>query len=137
MKRLIIVMTGLLLSFATVAQPRQFKDLVGQWAIGGEQNKGAILNIIDSSSISLTYMGETRTISNVKIDFSKTPMWFDFSATDSSGVMQVKSLLQVVGDSIIKWQLFIDEERSPHFSATKGELLYLRKNPATTVVASN
>jgi len=39
----------------------------------------------------------------------------------------VKSILEILNDNMIKWQLFVDEERSPHFSSTKGEMFYLRK----------
>lgn len=118
-------------------QARKFQDIAGRWDIAGEQNKGATLEIIDSANITLTYMGETKRISNVKIDFTKNPCWFDFSASDSASVMEVKSLIEVVGNGILKWQLFIDEDRVPHFTNSKGELLYLRKSrPATSTIVA-
>jgi hypothetical protein len=59
---------------------------------------------------------------------------------DSASVVTVKSLIEIMNDNMIKWQLFVDEERTPYFSSSKGELYYLRKAkpaPNTTSVVSN
>jgi hypothetical protein len=136
MKKWLMALSVFLIVSHGYGQARKFQDIAGRWDIGGEQNKGATLEIIDSANITLTYMGETKKVSNVKIDFSKNPCWFDFSASDSTSVMEVKSLIEVVGNGILKWQLFIDEDRAPHFTNSKGELLYLRKSrPATSTIA--
>ena len=84
-------------------------------------------------------MGEKKMILDYKIDFQKSPIWFDFSTGDSSSTVAVKSLLEIMNDSMIKWQLFVDEDRTDHFSSTKGELYYLRKaKPAIgTAIVSN
>lgn len=125
----ITVITGLLVIFLSTGfgQQRKFKDLIGRWEIVGEQNTGATLEIIDSSSIILIYDGEKRKIMDYKIDFSKSPIWFDFSTEDTASTVSVKSLLQVINESMIKWQLFVDETRPDYFSSTKGDLFYLRK----------
>ena len=122
-------------------QQKQLKDLIGRWEIVGEQSDSASLEIIDSSTIILNYMGERKKIIEYKIDFQRSPIWFDFSTGDSSSTVMVKSLLEVMNDSMIKWQLFVDEDRTDHFSSTKGELYYLRKaksaiSTAATVVAN-
>jgi hypothetical protein len=129
MKRMIII-TGMLVFLVTTGfgQQKKLKDLIGLWEIVGEQNDSASLEVIDSSTIILNYMGEKKRIIDFKIDFQKSPIWFDFSTSgDSSSVVLVKSLLEIVNDSMIKWQLFVDEDRTDHFSSTKGELYYLRK----------
>ena len=109
-------------------QQKQLKDLIGRWEIIGAQSDSASLEIIDSSTIILNYMGEKKRIIDYKIDFQKSPIWFDFSTSgDSSSVVLVKSLLEIMNDNMIKWQLFVDEDRTDHFSSTKGELFYLRK----------
>ena len=108
-------------------QQKQLKDLIGRWEIVGEQSDSASLEIIDSSTIILNYMGERKKIIEYKIDFQRSPIWFDFSAGDSSSTVFVKSLLEIMNDSMIKWQLFVDEDRTDHFSSTRGELYYLRK----------
>ena len=109
-------------------QQKQFKDLVGRWEIVSDQTDSASLEIIDSSTIILSFMGEKKRIIDYKIDFQRSPIWFDFSTSDdSSSTVLVKSLLEIMNDNMIKWQLFVDEDRTDHFSSTKGELFYLRK----------
>jgi len=116
-------------------QQKQLKDLIGRWEIVGEQSDSASLEIIDSSTIILNYMGERKKIIEYKIDFQRSPIWFDFSTGDSSSTVMVKSLLEVMNDSMIKWQLFVDEDRTEHFSSTKGELYYLRKAKPAVITA--
>lgn len=140
MKKLFVIMSACLLSLTASAQTKKFRDIIGNWEIAGEQNTGASLQIMDSSAIVLTYMGEKRIITDYKIDFTKSPIWFDFTTKDSASMLSIKSLLQIIGDDTIKWQLFIDEDRPNHFSSTKGELFYLKKTRSTSttgVVSSN
>ena len=128
MKR-VIVIAGILVFLVTTGfgQQKKLKDLIGRWEIVGEQNDSASLEVIDSSTIILSYMGETKKIIDYKIDFQRSPIWFDFSTGDSSSTVFVKSLLEIMNDNMIKWQLFVDEDRTDHFSSTRGELYYLRK----------
>jgi hypothetical protein len=140
MKKMMIV-TGLfiLLGSTSFSQQKKFKDLIGRWEIVGEQDAGATLEVIDSSTIILVYMGEKKKITDYKFNFDKFPIWFDFSTEDTASTVSVKSLLQVINDSMIKWQLFVDETRPEYFSATKGDLFYLRKvkPDVGTAVVSN
>ena len=133
MKRMIVI-AGILVFLGTTGfgQQKKLKDLIGRWEIVGEQNDSASLEVIDSSTIILNYMGEKKKITEYKIDFQKSPIWFDFSTGDSSSTVVVKSLLEIVNDSVIKWQLFVDEDRTDHFSSSRGELYYLRKAKPVT-----
>lgn len=107
---------------------KNFKDLIGSWEVVGEKNTNATLEVIDSSTIVLSYNGEKKKVLTYKIDFQKSPIWFDFSTDDStSSIVTIKSLMEILNDNMIKWQLFIDEDRTSYFSSTKGELFYLRK----------
>lgn len=140
MKRIMII-TGIFALFGITgfSQQKKLKDLIGRWEIVGEQNMQASLDVVDSSTIVLVYMGETKKIVNYKFNFGKSPIWFDFSTEDSASNMSVESLLEIVNDSMIKWQLFVDESRPDYFSSTKGDLFYLRKvksNTNTGVVAN-
>ena len=139
MKQILIGMAACLISITASAQTKKFSDIIGTWDIAGEQNAGASLQIIDSSTIVLTYMGEKKNITDYKIDFTKSPIWFDFATKDSTSTVQVKSLLQILGDNMIKWQLFVDEDRPDHFSSSKGELFYLKRSKSniTSAVVSN
>ena len=129
-----MVITGILVFLVTTGfgQQKKLNDLIGRWEIVGEQTDSASLEVIDSSTIILNYMGEKRKIIDYKIDFQKSPIWFDFSTGDSSSTVSVKSLLEIMNDSMIKWQLFVDEDRTDHFSSSKGELYYLRKTKPVT-----
>jgi hypothetical protein len=131
MKRIAVVVVLILLNIKSIGQPKKIQDIIGHWEIAGEENSGCALEIIDSTTIVLTYMGEKKKILDYKIDFSKSPLWFDFSIQDTASVVNVKSLLEIINDSMIKWQLFIDEDRVDHFSSSKGELFYLKKTNAS------
>src|SRR6187397_1233836 len=135
MKKIFLMLIILLAGKQAFNQQKNLKDLVGRWEIVGEQDDSASLEVIDSSTIILNYMGEKKRIIDYKIDFQKSPIWFDFSTSgDSSSVVLVKSLLEIMNDNMIKWQLFVDEDRTDHFSSTKGELYYLRKaKPASSI----
>ena len=132
-----IVIAGILVFLGTTGfgQQKKLKDLIGRWEIVGEQNDSASLEVIDSATIILNYMGEKKKIVDYKIDFQRSPIWFDFSTSDSSSVVLVKSLLEIMNDNMIKWQLFVDEDRTDHFSSTKGELYYLRKAKPAAITA--
>ena len=116
MKKIFFVLMILFTGTEAFNQQKQLKDLIGRWEIVGEQSDSASLEIIDSSTIILNYMGERKKIIEYKIDFQRSPIWFDFSTGDSSSTVMVKSLLEVMNDSMIKWQLFVDEDRTEHFS---------------------
>jgi len=136
MKRMIVIAGILVFLWITgFGQQKKFKDLIGRWEIVGEQNDSASLEVIDSATIILNYMGEKKKIIDYKIDFQRSPIWFDFSTGDSSLAIVVKSLLEIMNDSLIKWQLFVDEDRTDHFSSTKGELYYLRKTKPAIITA--
>jgi hypothetical protein len=115
---------------------KKLTDLVGVWEFTGEDNAGAYLEIIDSTNIILVYNGEKRKILDYKIDFQKSPIWFDFTTSDTTSIVSIKSLLEITNDNMLKWQLFIDEDRTPFFSSTKGEMVYLRKSTTTATATS-
>lgn len=135
-----MVLTLSFFAMKGIGQQKQLKDLAGRWEVFGDKDNNATLEVIDSSTILLTYNGEKKKLTNYKIDFAKSPIWFDFSTEgDSSSTIAVKSIIEIVNESMIKWQLFVDEERTPFFSSSKGELFYLRKTRSaiTTSVVSN
>jgi hypothetical protein len=127
MKKPLIFLLLLFFSIITFAQPAKFSDLIGKWQVAGEKESGASLEIIDSSRLFLTYLGERRPILDYTFDFTRHPYWFDFTIQDTSGVIKVKSIIQKVNDTVIKWQLFLNEERSGYFTSSRGELFYLTK----------
>ncbi len=124
---------SLLLSFTGLGQSKNFDKLVGRWEIVSEDGEKAYLEVIDSMNIHLTYQGETRKCLNPRINFSKSPIWFDFTTGEADSAVRVQSLVEIFDSGIIKWQLFVDEERSPHFTASRGEILYMRKSKPAVI----
>lgn len=137
-----LVLSVLIYTAGANAQVKKFQDLVGRWDIVGEEMPGACLEVQDSSNIYLTYGGVKKKVSDFTIDYSKTPCWFDFtvaSATDPNVQLHVKSIVQVFGESAMKWQIFLEEDRSPYFTASRGELMYLKRASyaSSAVVTAN
>jgi hypothetical protein len=128
MKKMVLISCLVFAGLFSYGQPKSIQGMQGRWEFGGEENSGAYLEIIDSATIYLNYMGERKKLSDCRIDFSKSPAWFDFSTQDTASVVHIKTLLEIVNESTIKWQLFLDEERPAYFSASKGELYYLKKS---------
>jgi hypothetical protein len=110
-----------------VSQVKKFQNMIGVWEMIGEQDSGGGLEIVDSTTIVIRFMGEEKKLAAYKIDFSKSPYWFDFSAKDSASTSNFKSLLEFVNDDMLKWQIFVDEERAPHFTSSSGESFYLKR----------
>jgi hypothetical protein len=137
MKKILFVMAISFIAMKGTAQQKKIKDLVGHWEVIGDKDNTASLDVVDSSTIILTYNGEKKKVLDYKIDFTRSPIWFDFSTSDdSASVIAVKSLIEIVNDNMIKWQLFLDEERPPYFTSSKGESFYLRKTKNITVVTA-
>ena len=140
MKKLLLLVS-MLTSFGANAQTASnksanFDKLIGKWVINSDDGTPAYLEIIDSANILLTYQGETRKCENTKMNFDKSPYWFDFTSKDGDSAIHVKTILEVFDNDVAKWQLFVDEERTPHFTATKGEILYLKKAKGAITVAA-
>ena len=137
MKKFLIVVAAIVLfsssSFSQISQASQvteakkFQNIVGSWEIVGEQDSGGGLEIIDSAIILIRFMGEEKRLLEYKIDFSKSPYWFDFSAHDTTSISNFNSLLEIVNDDMLKWQVFVDGERANHFTSATGELFYLKR----------
>ena len=139
-KFVIVVLTILALDSATFGQARKFNNMVGLWEMVGEQESGGGLQIVDSATILIRFMGEEKTILSYNIDFSKSPYWFDFSCKDTTSISHFKSLIEFVGDDTLKWQIFTEGERANHFTSRTGELFYLKRarpKPNTTYYSGN
>jgi hypothetical protein len=123
----IVAVVFVFFSLRCFCQPKKIQDIIGRWTVVGEGPEAG-LEIIDSADIVISYLGEEKKVLNYKIDFSKSPSWFDFSVKDtSSSVVNIKSIMEIINDGLIKWQLFVDEDRPDHFSSGKGELFYLKR----------
>lgn len=126
-KQIMLTASLILLSLFGFSQGAGMQNLIGQWEFIGINNEGGRLEIIDSSNIIISKGGEKKSLNNFKMDFTKSPIWFDFIVKDSTDTMQVKSIIEIISDDIIKWQVFMNEERMNHFTVDKGEMFYLKR----------
>ena len=133
MKVFFICLINLFFLVRGLGQTKNFNTLVGRWEVLGDQVAGSGLVIADSSNIILTYNGEKRKVLTFSIDFSKTPVWFDFTVQDTDSIIKVKSLIELIDSTHLKWQLFLNEERTINFTPSKGEFLYLKKSLTSTL----
>ena len=128
MKKFVVLVPVLMFfCLGSFGQAKKFQHMIGLWEIVGEQDSGGGLQIIDSSTILIRFMGEEKTILRYHIDFSKSPYWFDFSCNDTASVSNFKSLIEFVGDDTLKWQIFTEGERADHFTSRTGDLFYLKR----------
>jgi hypothetical protein len=127
MKRGVVVLLSLFFFINTVAaQSQNIKSLVGRWEAVDKDNAGGGIEIVDSSRIFLVFGKDRKPIVSFNADFSKTPAWFDFTIKDTTGNTKFQSLLQVINEDLIQWQLF-DGTRPSNFSTAQGEILFLRR----------
>jgi hypothetical protein len=83
---------------------------------------------VDSSTIYVVWGTEKREVVNYKADFTKSPAWFDFTVRHNDTTIRVKSLVYLVNDDILKWQVFAGGDKRPvYFSSDRGEMLYLKR----------
>jgi hypothetical protein len=127
MKQVLLMVTALLFFCHTQAQGRSMQNLVGKWEAVRARNAGGGLEVVDSSTIFIVYGNQKKAIVDYKADFSKTPVWFDFTVKDSSGTLSLKSLIQFINDDLIKWQVFEGEAQHVRFVSDAGDMVYLRR----------
>jgi hypothetical protein len=123
MKNYILGLLACFVFSSSFGQNLSWKNLTGRW----EGPDGGGIEVVDSSKVYLIYGDQRKQLSSYKVDFSKTPAWFDFTVTDSSQTMSMRSLLLLVNDDLMKWQVFEEDNRPVHFSSDTGDLLYLRR----------
>jgi hypothetical protein len=121
----IVFSLGLALCIGGVASAQQisWKDLKGRW----ETPDGGGIEIRDSAHIFLVYGDQKKPINQFRADFSKYPAQFDFVIKDSLQTISMKSILVLVNDDIMKWQVFETDDHPAHFTSSEGEMVYLRR----------
>lgn len=113
------------LFFINVAssQSLELPNLKGKWL----NRSGAGIEIEGSSKMYLVFGGEKREIIAYEADFSKSPAGFDFTVKHNDKTIKLKSLVYLLKDDLMKWQIFESEARPAYFTLDRGETLYLKK----------
>jgi hypothetical protein len=123
MKKILMPLIALMLAWSQVAaQSYTLKNLKGRW----ESSDGGGIEILDSNKVYLIYGSERKLVDSFQADFSKSPCWFDLSIKSSAEKIDMKTLLLIVNEDLLQWQIF-ENDRPDHFSAEKGEMVYLRR----------
>jgi len=117
------LVVALFLSSGAVAQDMTMKKLEGRWL----RSDGAGIEVLDSATIYIIYGSEKKEVVSFKADFTKSPAWFDFTVRHKDSTFKVKSLLYLISDDILKWQVFEGDKRPVYFSSDRGEMIYLKR----------
>lgn len=118
MKKSLLILAAIFLfsTVTTVAQSKTSKDLIGKWEGTDERNDNGSLQFLDSSKVVMTMMGEKMPTALYKADFSQTPVLLDIIIDQRGQKFVMKSLIQFLDDSRLKWQVFPDGNRPKDFS---------------------
>jgi len=117
------LVVALMLGGSAVAQEITMQKLQGRWL----RTDGAGLEVVDTATIYIVYGTEKKEVISYKADFTKSPAWFDFTVKHNDSTFKVKSLIYLINDDILKWQVFEGDKRPVYFSSNRGEMLYLKR----------
>lgn len=114
-----------ILFLQATAQSKITDKLIGTWeGIDSAQERGSI--IIKSDGIMHLVLSPTESIEcKYQIDTTKSPMYFDIIVEEEGEVRTMKSLVLFVDNDIIKWEIFLDRERTPNFTSEASEDIIL------------
>ncbi|MGZ5221216.1 MAG: hypothetical protein ACXWC7_14100 [Chitinophagaceae bacterium] len=124
MKKMMVVFS-LFLSLAVFSQSENysFKNVVGTW----RNRSGIGLDVVDSNTVYIVNGGE-RKLATVTLPNSKTnPFTLYLSVKDSSKTIVLKTLLFLVSDNIVQWQIVERATIPASFGQGKGDMLFLRR----------
>src|SRR5687767_3038069 len=124
--KILFLIAATFLATSVLGQPLPGK-LIGKWEVVDSENRGMGLEIKDSTEIYIVYGEEKKRVSSFKADFSRSPAWFDFTVKDSTDVIQLKTLINLVNDDLVQWQLFDGPTRPDRFTEKEGEIVYMRR----------
>lgn len=127
MKKFLWFLVVLFFYSTAAAQPRTISSLTGTWVAVDADNASGGIQVIDSTKLFLIYGDQKKPITSYKLDFSRSPAWFDFTVQDGSQIIQLKSLIQFINDDLLQWQVFEGTTRPVHFANEAGDVLYLRR----------
>lgn len=114
---------ALLVVGSAVAQDMTLQKLQGTWL----RTDGVGLEVLDSTTVYIVYGAEKKEVLSYKADFTKSPAWFDFTVKHGDTTLRIKSLIFLIDDDILKWQVFEGDKRPVYFSSSRGEMVYLKR----------
>ena len=125
-KKWLAASLGTIFSVMAMAQQKFPNQLIGQWE-GLQKDASSGLEFTGTDSVYLFYNNEKKLATQVQLDASKNPIWLDFTIDDGTEQIQIKSLLIVFNEDLLKWQVFTQEARPAYFTENGGETMFLRR----------
>jgi hypothetical protein len=108
---------------AQTGPKRTVQELVGMW----RNKSGAGLDIVDSNTVYIVRGHQRKLAFATLSDVHKSPATFTLTVKDSFKITTLKSLLLLVKDDVLQWQLFDSETRPVSFSYRRGDMLFLKR----------
>ena len=125
MKKIIVLLLISTIGLGAKAQQRTIQDLVGKWDAIDASNAHGTLQIVDSTHIYLTFHGQKKPIISYTADFTQKPAWFDFTVPEGNSIIHLKSILRIISNNKLQWQIFTAGNRPEYFTRDYGNMVYL------------
>ena len=123
MKKLVLLF--LLFSLHAVQAQQNDKSLLGKW-IGEDKSKVVVVEFTENKTATLLMMGSPIPV-EYKADYSKNPIWVDFTIKNMGQTMNLFGLVEFIDAKTIKWEVFpMGAERQTAFT--------LKKDSSTTIL---
>lgn len=123
MKKLVLLF--LLFSLHVVQAQQNDKSLIGKW-IGEDKKKVVVVEFSENKTGTLLMMGTPIPV-EYKVDYTKNPIWIDFTIKNMGQIMTLFGLVEFIDPKTIKWEVFpMGSERQTAFT--------LKKDSSTTIL---
>src|SRR4029078_6361628 len=93
MKKIFIILLLVITSNSSWSQTKTYTDIIGKWEGKDDTEKFGRIEKIYSPSVLLEIPGEDIPKGTYKVDFSKSPIWFDVIINDGHREMILQGLL--------------------------------------------
>ena len=121
MKKIFIILLLVITSNSSWSQTKTYTDIIGKWEGEDDTEKFGRIEIIDSTSVLLEIPGEDIPKGTYKVDFSKSPIWFDVIINDGHREMILKGLLSFLDKDTMRWQVNYEGIRKTKFQEDTEE----------------
>jgi hypothetical protein len=103
-------------------------NLIGKWEAKDSKGITGSINFIDSVNIIVTIPGQPLPRGTYTINTTKDPFWFDITIKQGKKNLIMKSLLKLINETTLKWQVFLDGNRPNSFiKETSNNTILLKK----------
>jgi hypothetical protein len=105
-----------MLAHLALGQTMSFKNLLGKWEGTDDKNKTGSIEFLDSTRMTMAFMGSGPRALLYSIDFTRNPAPMDLYRDPSKKGMALKCLIQLIGPNSLKWQVFPGGDRPDKFA---------------------